>query len=93
MSPNSEFAFEDRSMANKLEKKKRVVKNLGTTKSEANPAMTGRTEPEPDCSAGVPSSKTDVINAETAKVLRDADAGKNLLNYASLEEMFKDLEM
>jgi len=32
-----------------------------------------------------------VPNAETAKVLRDAREGKNLLHYESLEEMFKDL--
>jgi hypothetical protein len=32
-----------------------------------------------------------VINAETAQVLRDADAGKDLLHYASLDEMFNDL--
>ena len=30
-------------------------------------------------------------NAETAKVLREAREGKNLLHYESLEEMFKDL--
>ena len=34
------------------------------------------------------SSKKDVVNAETARVLRDADAGKNLLNYASFEYAF-----
>ena len=32
-----------------------------------------------------------VPNAETAKVLREAREGKNLLHYESLEEMFKDL--
>jgi len=32
-----------------------------------------------------------VPNAETAKVLREAREGKNLLHYDSLEEMFKDL--
>ena len=31
------------------------------------------------------------FNAETAQVLRDADAGKNLLHYPSLEAMFDDL--
>jgi hypothetical protein len=31
------------------------------------------------------------VNAETAKVLRDAEAGKNLLHYPSLEAMFEDL--
>ena len=32
-----------------------------------------------------------VPNAETAKVLREAREGKNLLHYECLEEMFKDL--
>ncbi len=32
-----------------------------------------------------------VPNAETAKVLREAREGKNLVHYDSLEEMFKDL--
>jgi hypothetical protein len=32
-----------------------------------------------------------VPNAETARVLREAREGKNLLRYESLEEMFKDL--
>jgi hypothetical protein len=32
-----------------------------------------------------------VPNAETAKVLREAREGKNLLHYESVEEMFKDL--
>jgi hypothetical protein len=32
-----------------------------------------------------------VPNAETAKVLREAREGKNLLRYESLDEMFKDL--
>ncbi len=30
------------------------------------------------------------FNAETAQVLRDADAGTNLLEYPSLEAMFED---
>lgn len=35
--------------------------------------------------------KDTTVNAETAKVLRDAEAGKNLLHYPSLEAMFEDL--
>jgi hypothetical protein len=31
------------------------------------------------------------VNAETAQVLRDAEAGKYLLHYPSLEAMFDDL--
>ncbi len=37
------------------------------------------------------SGKGTTVNAETAKVLRDADAGKGLLDYPSLEAMFEDL--
>jgi hypothetical protein len=37
------------------------------------------------------SRKGATVNAETAKVLRDAEAGKNLLHYPSLEAMFEDL--
>ena len=37
------------------------------------------------------SRKGTVVNEETAKVLRDAEAGKNLLHYPSLEAMFEDL--
>jgi hypothetical protein len=32
-----------------------------------------------------------VPNAETARILREAEEGKNLLKYANLEEMFEDL--
>jgi hypothetical protein len=35
--------------------------------------------------------KGSVVSAETAEVLRDAEAGKNLLHYPSLEAMFEDL--
>jgi hypothetical protein len=38
-----------------------------------------------------PSRKGTTFNAETAEVLRDAEAGKNLLHYPSLEAMFEDL--
>ncbi len=47
--------------------------------------------PAPSKPGKVSNSKEQVVNAETAQVLRDADAGKNLLHYASLDEMFKDL--
>jgi hypothetical protein len=36
-------------------------------------------------------TESHVPNAETAKVLREAREGKNLLRYESLDEMFKDL--
>jgi hypothetical protein len=35
--------------------------------------------------------KGTTVTAETAQVLRDAEAGKNLLHYPSLEAMFEDL--
>jgi hypothetical protein len=37
------------------------------------------------------SKKRAQFNAETAAVLRDAEAGKNLLQYPSVEAMFEDL--
>jgi hypothetical protein len=37
------------------------------------------------------SRKDTAVNAETAQVLRDAEVGKNLLHYPSLEAMFEDL--
>lgn len=33
-----------------------------------------------------------VPNARTRKAIRDADAGKNLTHYGSVDEMFEDLE-
>lgn len=47
----------------------------------------------PATEAGQParSRKGTTVNAETAEVLRDAEAGKNLLHYPSLEAMFEDL--
>jgi len=79
-------------MANKAKNKKPVVK------TPANPMTEGGEDVSAKESAtlngnNVPSSKKDVVNAETARVLRDADAGTNLLDYASLEDMFKDLGM
>lgn len=35
--------------------------------------------------------KGTTVNAETAEVLRDAEAGKDLLHCPSLEAMFEDL--
>ena len=32
-------------------------------------------------------------NALTRKTLEDADAGKNLSRYASVDEMFKDMDL
>lgn len=35
--------------------------------------------------------RSHIPKAETAKTLRDADAGKNLVHYSSLDAMFEDL--
>jgi hypothetical protein len=72
-------------MPNKLANKKSGAKPI-----EPADAMASQEEPAAD-GGEVPSSQKDVFNAETAKVLRDADAGKNLLIYPSLEDMFNDL--
>lgn len=34
-----------------------------------------------------------IPNATTRKALRDADQGKNLVRYGSVDEMFRDLEV
>ncbi len=33
-----------------------------------------------------------IPNAKTRKVMRDADAGKNLTSFGSVDELFRDLE-
>jgi hypothetical protein len=61
-------------------------------KSAANgPAAPGKAKPANKAKAPSRSRKGTTVNAETAKVLRDAEAGKNLLHYPSLEAMFEDL--
>lgn len=72
-------------MPNKLAKNKSGNKPIGPAD-----ALAPQEAPAPD-GGDAPSSKKDVFNAETAKVLRDAEAGKNLLTYRSLEDMFNDL--
>ena len=61
-------------------------------KATANgPAAPVEARPEPEAKKGPRSRKGTTVNAETAEVLRDAEAGKNLLHYPSLEAMFEDL--
>jgi hypothetical protein len=55
------------------------------------PAAPAKARPEPEAKKGPRSRKGTTVNAETAEVLRDAEAGKNLLHYPSLEAMFEDL--
>jgi hypothetical protein len=62
------------------------------------PKQTGSNGPTASAEAGPAKAKRPrrprkgtKVNAETAKVLRDADAGKGLLDYPSLEAMFEDL--
>jgi hypothetical protein len=54
---------------------------VGPAKAQPAPKADNRASPDEDAP----------FNAETAKVLREADAGENLLNYPSLEAMFEDL--
>jgi hypothetical protein len=56
-----------------------------TTSAKARPAPKAKKTPPPKKGKGT------TFNAETAQVLRDAEAGKNLLDYPSLEAMFEDL--
>ena len=79
-------------MANKLKHKKPVVKKSAKLIADAGGDTTAK-EAAVLNSSDVQPSKKDVVNTETARVLRDADAGKNLLDYASLEDMFEDLGM
>ncbi len=55
------------------------------------PGAVAKGESKPKASRKAPRKKDAPFNAETAQVLRDADAGKNLLDYPSLEAMFEDL--
>ena len=79
-------------MANKVKNKKPVVKTPAKPMTEGGEDVSAKESAILNGSS-VPSSRKDVVNSETARVLRDADAGKNLLDFASLEDMFKDFGM
>jgi hypothetical protein len=79
-------------MANKLKNKKPAVQTPANPMAEDGGDASAK-ESAVLNGSNVPSSRKDVVNTETARVLRDADAGKNLLDYTSLEDMFKDLGM
>lgn len=55
------------------------------------PAASAETRPTTKAKKASRTRKGTTVNAETAQVLRDAEAGKNLLHYPSLEAMFEDL--
>jgi len=79
-------------MATKPAITKPEVKKSVTAKSKLKkPAVTMAQAPPAPKTSEASRSKKHVFNAETAQVLRDAEAGKNLIQYASLEEMFEDL--
>jgi hypothetical protein len=62
---------------------KKSVTNGPTVPPKAGLALKAKKAPR--------SRKGTTVNTETAKVLHDAEAGKNLLHYPSLEAMFEDL--
>jgi hypothetical protein len=81
-----------RFMATKLTPKKSVSEKPATKEAPANgPAAAAKPGPAPEAKKARRSRKGTTVNAETAQVLRDAEAGKNLLHYPSLEAMFEDL--
>jgi hypothetical protein len=69
--------------ASKAPPKEKAAANGPTASAEAQPSPRAKATPR--------SRKGTTVNAETAKVLRDAEAGKNLLHYPSLEAIFEDM--
>jgi hypothetical protein len=57
------------------------------------PAAVEKAKSKPKAGKKVLRPEDAPFNAETAQVLRDAEAGKNLLSYPSLEAMFEELGM
>jgi hypothetical protein len=77
-------------MSRKVRKNKPVVKKSATTEIAPIDDATANELPAFNASDDSSSRET-VFNAETTRVLRDAEAGKNLIHYATLDEMFEDL--
>ena len=72
--------------------KKVSPKKARPAKAVSNgPAAVAKAESTAKAGKKAPRKKDTPFNAETAQVLRDADAGKNLVHYPSLEAMFEDL--
>ena len=72
---------------------KRAPKKVSPKKTERklNGPAVAKAESGPKAGKKAPRKTDAPFNAETAQVLRDADAGKNLVHYPSLEAMFEDL--
>jgi hypothetical protein len=71
---------------------KPAAKKAPAKKAAANgPAVSAQPKPATKAKKAPRPRKGTTVNAETAQVLRDAEAGKNLLHYPSLEAMFEDL--
>ena len=95
------LANEGRSMATKKATKKAapVTAKKAVAKKAApkmaTPAKAAKAKPAaPKASRAskvAPCPLPHIPNARTRKTLRDADAGKNLIDYPSLEAMFEDL--
>jgi hypothetical protein len=83
---------QDGVMATKVAIEKPAVAEVAP-KAAANAAILKRSASKTKRSKTRPCPLSHVPNAVTRKVIRDANAGKNLLSYASLEEMFDDLGM
>jgi hypothetical protein len=77
-------------MANKLKNKKPVVKKPMEPIAEAGKDATVEKASVLNGS-GTESPKKDVFNAETAQVLRDTAAGKNLTRYVDEDDLFRKL--
>jgi hypothetical protein len=77
----------------KMSRPKKVSPKTAATEQVASNGATAVAKAESDSKAGKKTRRNQDVpfNAETAQVLRDADAGKNLLHYPSLEAMFEDL--
>jgi len=75
-------------MATKLAVTKPVVKKSANVVPEK--IVVAKSQPASKV-IKVPRSKKPVVNAETARVLRDADAGKNLSYYADADDLFRKL--
>jgi hypothetical protein len=76
---------------------RRAPKKVSPKKAEPEEVVSNGPAAVPKAESGskagkkAPRKKAAPFNEETAQVLRDADAGKNLVHYPSLEAMFEDL--
>ena len=90
MAENKVTSGRSKSQAHAAEKvSPKKVKPEKTVSNGPGPAAKAKSQPKAGKKS--PRNKDAPFNAETAQVLRDADAGKNLLEYPSLEAMFEDL--